>query len=84
METITSEPINEEKSKSVWWVILIVIVLLIAAFIAFFWRSIPYSSVIDFSIFKKDDVSSIEKDLGSVETDNLDSELADIEKIINQ
>ena len=84
MENFNQQPVNDDKNKLVWWVIIILVILLIMAFVVFFWRSIPYSSVIDFSAFRKDDLSKIEKDLNAVETENLDSELLDIEKEINQ
>ncbi|KKT39249.1 MAG: hypothetical protein UW28_C0038G0012 [Parcubacteria group bacterium GW2011_GWA2_44_13] len=84
MENFNQQPANYDKNKLIWWVIIILVVLLTAAFVVFFWRSIPYSSVVDFSVFKKDSISAIERDLNAVEMDNLDSELADIEKEINQ
>ena len=84
MDTINPQSENEDKSKVVWWVIIIIVFLLIITCAVFFWRSIPYTSVIDFSIFKKDDISSIEKDLNALDTSILGSELVDIEKEINQ
>lgn len=84
MENFNQQPVNEDKSTLVWWVIIIIVVLLISAFVVFSWRSIPYASVIDFSIFRKDDVVRMEADLNAVGTDDLGNELSDIEKEINQ
>src|SRR3989344_1999179 len=49
MENFNQQPANDDKNKLIWRDIIILVVLLTAAFVVFFWRSIPYSSVDDFA-----------------------------------
>ena len=78
---------DNKNKKLVWWVVIIVVILIAAAFAVYYWQSGIYTLPTGQGttlLPPSDTVTSIEADLNATNLNDLDKELADIDKELAQ